>query len=79
MRRSERRSGHEAGGTGLRHGHGADGSARVRSGEPGDWNRLRKIKMLRPRLHFVPTPLMSHYKERNQAPFVAQPGETFLD
>jgi hypothetical protein len=49
-----------------------------RVGEPGDWNRLRKIRVLRPHLHFVDTPLMYHYREQNQAPFEAQDGETFL-
>jgi hypothetical protein len=34
--------------------------------EPGDWNRLRKIKVLRPKLHFVPEPLLHHYRERQQ-------------
>ena len=49
-----------------------------RVGEPGDWNRLRKIRILRPQLHFVDTPLVYHYREQNQAPFAAQDGETFL-
>ncbi len=47
--------------------------------EPGDWNRLRKIKLLRPRMQFVVKPLLYHFKERNQAPFVAQEGERFLE
>ncbi|MBX6374938.1 MAG: glycosyltransferase, partial [Acetobacteraceae bacterium] len=47
--------------------------------EPGDWNRLRKIKMLRPRLRFVDRPLLYHYAERNQGSFVAQEGERFLE
>jgi Methyltransferase domain/Glycosyl transferase family 2 len=46
--------------------------------EPGDWNRLRKIKLLRPSLAFMNKPLIFHHKERNQAPFVPQPGESFL-
>lgn len=46
--------------------------------EPGDWNRLRKIKLLRPTTAYVDRPLMFHYKEMSQGPFVAQPGETFL-
>jgi hypothetical protein len=50
-----------------------------RMDEPGDWNRLRKIKMLRPRLRFVDRPLLYHYAERNQGPFVAQEGERFLE
>ncbi|GGG36012.1 hypothetical protein GCM10010964_24910 [Caldovatus sediminis] len=50
-----------------------------RMDEPGDWNRLRKIKLLRPRLRFVDRPLLYHYAERNQGPFVAQEGERFLE
>ena len=50
-----------------------------RLNEPGDWNRLRKIKLLRPRLHFVPVPLMYHFKENSQRAFVARTGERFLD
>jgi hypothetical protein len=46
--------------------------------EPGDWNRLRKIKLLRPRLHYVDEPLLFHHRESAQAPFVARPGERFL-
>jgi hypothetical protein len=49
-----------------------------RLGEPGDWNRLRKIRVLRPQLHFVNTPLLYHHREQNQSPFEAQDGETFL-
>jgi glycosyltransferase involved in cell wall biosynthesis len=47
--------------------------------EPSDWNRVRKIKLLRPRLRFVDQTLLFHYQERNQPPFQAQPGERFLD
>ena len=47
--------------------------------EPGDWNRLRKIKLMRPTMRFVGQPLLYHYKERNQAPFIAQANEQFLD
>lgn len=47
--------------------------------EPGDWNRLRKIKFLLPKLHFVDRILMTHYREGQQAPFTAQPDEQFLD
>jgi hypothetical protein len=46
--------------------------------EPGDWNRLRKIRMLRPNLHFVDRPLLYHYTEGNQPPFVRRNGESFL-
>jgi hypothetical protein len=35
-------------------------------GEPGDWNRIRKIKILRPRLCFVERPLLRHFRERTQ-------------
>jgi hypothetical protein len=37
-----------------------------RLGEPGDWNRLRKIKMLGPRMHFFAEPLLHHHHERWQ-------------
>lgn len=46
--------------------------------EPGDWNRIRKIKMLRPKLRFVPEVLMYHHSEHAQQAFEAQPGERFL-
>ncbi|HEX8240193.1 MAG TPA: glycosyltransferase family 2 protein [Allosphingosinicella sp.] len=36
--------------------------------EPGDWNRLRKIKYLGARAVRHPEALLKHYKERNQAP-----------
>jgi glycosyltransferase involved in cell wall biosynthesis len=47
--------------------------------EPGDWNRLRKIKLLRPRMRFVDEPLLYHHVEQSQAAFVAQDGERFLE
>jgi Rhamnan synthesis protein F/Glycosyl transferase family 2 len=47
--------------------------------EPGDWNRLRKIKLLRPRMRFVDEPLLYHHIEQSQATFVAQDGERFLE
>lgn len=34
--------------------------------EPGDWNRLRKIKYLGAKLVRYPEPLLKHYCERNQ-------------
>jgi hypothetical protein len=49
-----------------------------RLGEPGDWNRLRKIKMLRPRLHYVDEPLAYHHAEQH-APFAPREGERFLE
>jgi len=49
-----------------------------RSHEPGDWNRLRKIAVLRPRLHFVNKPLTYHYYGSHREPFVAREGERFL-
>jgi glycosyltransferase involved in cell wall biosynthesis len=45
--------------------------------EPSDWNRLRKMRMLRPRLHFVDRPLIRKF-QAPPAPFVRQPGEEFL-
>jgi hypothetical protein len=50
-----------------------------RAGEPGDWNRLRKIRLMRARLHYVDEPLLYHHVERAQRPFVARDGERFLD
>ena len=50
-----------------------------RLNEPGDWNRLRKIKVLRPNLHFVDRPLLFHYAEQSQPLFVARDAERFLD
>jgi hypothetical protein len=47
--------------------------------EPGDWNRLRKIKLLRPNLHFVDRPLLFHHAEHSQPLFVARDAERFLD
>jgi hypothetical protein len=47
--------------------------------EPGDWNRLRKIKLLRPRLRYVDEPLLYHHVEQSQGPFVERDGERFLD
>ena len=49
-----------------------------RLGEPGDWNRLRKIKLLRPHLNYVDEPLLYHHAERSQATFVARAAERFL-
>jgi hypothetical protein len=46
--------------------------------EPGDWNRIRKIKMLRPRLHFIDRPLVFHHVEEKNA-LVQKLGERFLD
>jgi glycosyltransferase involved in cell wall biosynthesis len=50
-----------------------------RRGEPGDWNRFRKFKALGARLHFVPESLVDYYKYPLRDPFVAKPGEEFLD
>jgi len=47
--------------------------------EPGDWNRLRKIRLLRPRLKFVDEPLLYHHVEHSQAAFFARDGERFLE
>jgi hypothetical protein len=50
-----------------------------RLGEPEDWNRLRKFKMMRVRTRFVPEILAHHYRFPGRDPFVAQPGEEFLE
>ncbi len=34
--------------------------------EPGDWNRFRRIKYMRPAMARYPEPLLKHYRERNQ-------------
>ena len=34
--------------------------------EPGDWNRLRRIKYIGPAAARYPEPLLKHYRERNQ-------------
>jgi hypothetical protein len=49
-----------------------------RTHEPGDWNRLRKIKLMRPHLRYVDEPLMFHHRH-TQKPFVARAGERFLE
>jgi hypothetical protein len=50
-----------------------------RIGEPGDWNRIRKIKFLRPTLHFVDEMLLYHHKEQqNQRNMLPHPHERFL-
>jgi glycosyltransferase involved in cell wall biosynthesis len=50
-----------------------------RLGEPGDWNRVRKIRILRPRLRYVDEPLLHHHVELSQPVFVARDGERFLE
>ena len=50
-----------------------------RASEPGDWNRLRKIKALRPRLHYVADALSSHFADPSPPAFEPLPGERFLD
>ena len=46
--------------------------------EPGDWNRLRKIKLFRPRFHFVDEPLVFHHAEQSQPDFIRRDGERYL-
>jgi len=50
-----------------------------RFAEPGDWNRLRKFKMMRAGIEFVPLPLTRYYRLPARDPFVAEEGEQFLD
>jgi Glycosyl transferase family 2 len=47
--------------------------------EPGDWNLIRKLKALRPRVHFVDKPLTYFFKDWTEIPFVDQPGEQFIE
>jgi hypothetical protein len=50
-----------------------------RFGEPGDWNRFRKFKMMRARTEFVPLLLTRLYRLPARGPFIAQVGEEFLE
>jgi len=50
-----------------------------RASEPGDWNRLRRIRALRPRLQYVAQALASHFADPSPPPFQRLPGERFLD
>jgi len=50
-----------------------------RLGEPGDWNRLRKLKALGANLHYVDEILARHWKYPVREEFVPKPGETFLE
>lgn len=47
--------------------------------EPGDWNRLRKIKAMGAKIHYVDKILSWHWKYPLREPFVAKPNEVFLD
>jgi len=49
-----------------------------RLGEPGDWNRIRRIKQLRPRVGYVDEPLAYHHRE-SHGPFVPREAEQFLE
>ncbi|MDQ0512166.1 glycosyltransferase family 2 protein [Ancylobacter amanitiformis] len=50
-----------------------------RIAEPGDWNRFRKIKYLRPRLAFVDEPLTWYHRSYESQEFAPHEGERFLD
>jgi Glycosyl transferase family 2 len=50
-----------------------------RFGEPEDWNRLRKFKLMRARTEFVPALLTRYYRLPVRDPFVAEPGEEFVE
>jgi glycosyl transferase family 2 len=50
-----------------------------RFAEPGDWNRLRKFKMMRARIEYVPLPLTRYYRIPARGAFVAEEGEQFLE
>lgn len=47
--------------------------------EPGDWNRLKKVKAMGAKLHYVDRMLSWHWKYPLRGEFVSKPGETFLD
>jgi hypothetical protein len=50
-----------------------------RFGEPEDWNRFRKFKLMRVRTEFVSVPLTRFYRMPPRPPFAAEPGEEFLE
>jgi hypothetical protein len=50
-----------------------------RLGEPEDWNRFRKIRLMRARTEFIPNLLTRHYRFPARGPFVAEPGEEYLE
>ena len=50
-----------------------------RADEPGDWNRFRKIKLLRPATYFVQESLLRHFREQNRSAPAALDGERLLD
>ena len=45
--------------------------------EPNDWNRLRKIRHLRPRMEFVDEPLTWYYKNYAVEPATVKAGEVY--
>ncbi|QIB34488.1 glycosyltransferase family 2 protein [Ancylobacter pratisalsi] len=47
--------------------------------EPGDWNAMRRIAHLRPKLHFIDRALTRYYALPRRPPFVLGPNEVFLD
>nr|WP_245404707.1 glycosyltransferase family A protein [Ancylobacter gelatini] len=50
-----------------------------RSNEPGDWHSLRRMKHLRPRLHFVDEALTYYHHFPRRAPYQPVPGEAYLE
>lgn len=50
-----------------------------RTQEPGDWNRIRRIRHLRPNLHYVDEVLTWHHALPLREPFERQAGEEFRD
>lgn len=50
-----------------------------RMDEPGDWNFLRRVKHLRPTMHFVDLPLSRYFALPKRPPFVPRPDEIYLD
>jgi hypothetical protein len=47
--------------------------------EPGDWNLIRRLKALRPRICFVDRPLTSFFKNWTEVPFEERPDEQFIE
>lgn len=51
-----------------------------RAGEPGDWNRIRRIKYFRPNMKFIDRPLTYyHYRDRDEEAVISEHDEGYLD
>jgi glycosyltransferase involved in cell wall biosynthesis len=50
-----------------------------RTGDPGDWHRLRRLQAIGVTSAYVDRALIYHFKEASQPVFEPLPGETFLE